>query len=329
MNDPAGSTSAPIRSSGVSRIPLRGRRFGVAASVVAALAVVAAACMPASAPWTSDVPSGRLDDVSLDASGTKLLVRGWAGDRNASGPIRVAVYVNGEMQLPLVLADRSRPDVLAATGAGARSGFDVTLQVPKSSKVQVCAAAVNVGPGDHALLGCLDATPVAKAAPNAPKSTTTTSTTTTTAVPELDCDAELEPGVDLSGCDLSGVDLEGAQLSGATLVGTSFQGARLLDADFSGADLRGADFDYLITNADLGWWSGTTLSGSDFTGADLTGATMRRSALMFVILDSADLTGVDLTDAALVDFSAAGTIWSDTICPDGTVSDEACEPIRP
>ena len=77
--------------------------------------------------------------------------------------------------------------------------------------------------------------------------------------------------------------------------------------DLSKADLSGAN----LVDA--------FLSGSDLGGSNLEGANLRRADLEGAILEGANLTDANLT----------GAIWSNTICPDGSNSDDwdpvACE----
>jgi uncharacterized protein YjbI with pentapeptide repeats len=87
----------------------------------------------------------------------------------------------------------------------------------------------------------------------------------------------------LSGCYLPGANLVGANASGVNLVGTYLAGANLSSANLSQARLQRA----VLTNANL---SGAKLNFANLTGATATGA---------------NLTGVS---------------WVQTICPDGTNS---------
>ena len=76
-------------------------------------------------------------------------------------------------------------------------------------------------------------------------------------------------------------------------------------ANLSGSDLSNAKLRY----ADLAY---TDLSGAYLWYSDLSGAIMRSADLSGAIMTSADLTGADLSNV----------IWSNTICPDGTNSDD-------
>jgi hypothetical protein len=101
-------------------------------------------------------------------------------------------------------------------------------------------------------------------------------------------------GCNLSGSNLSNADLAGANLSGANLNKANLTGANLTDANLSGANLNNAN-----------------LTGANLTDANLSGANLNR----------ANLTGANLTDANLSGANLTGVIWSGTICPDGTNSD--------
>src|SRR5574341_595840 len=73
------------------------------------------------------------------------------------------------------------------------------------------------------------------------------------------------------------------------------------DGDLAGEDLTGVDFTY------------ARLRGTDLTGANLSGANF----------NFADLTGAIFTsDNALRVLQLEGVHWSNTICPDGTNSDD-------
>ena len=96
--------------------------------------------------------------------------------------------------------------------------------------------------------------------------------------------------------------------------------ANLSGSDLSNANLRYADLEYadlsdvLLGNADL---SGVLLGNADLNGAylrdtELSGANLSDADLSGAIMIGADLTGADLSNV----------IWSNTICPDGTNSDD-------
>lgn len=161
---------------------------------------------------------------------------------------------------------------------------------------------------------------------------------------------------DLSGCNLSGqalsgldiryADLSSANLSNAvltdvllesaTLTSTNLEGAvlesvdlgfaNLSNSNLSGATLSGVDlYGVTISNADLSYanLSGCYANNGNFTGSNLLGADLSSASLVNAIL-----TGVNLTEATLLgadlrgnDNNKAGVIWSETVCPDGTMSE--------
>jgi hypothetical protein len=100
-------------------------------------------------------PYGAFDGAERTADG-RLRVHGWDADPNTTAPIPVHVYVRSAAGTTghNLTADRSRPDVERAfPGAGDRRGFDSVVAAP-AGRLEVCAFAINVGPGDHQLLGC-------------------------------------------------------------------------------------------------------------------------------------------------------------------------------
>lgn len=92
---------------------------------------------------------------------------------------------------------------------------------------------------------------------------------------------------------------------------------------------------YSTPTAQFGRWAnftGSDLSLASFNSTDLSYAVFRNATLRGTDLRGADLTGADLTNADLtrewgpnsvLDGTTVltGTIWANTICPDGTNSD--------
>ena len=79
----------------------------------------------------------------------------------------------------------------------------------------------------------------------------------------------------------------------------------------SGANLSGAD----LTNANF---SMAEIDNTNFTGATLTGATFINTEMSHVNFTNANLTGANLE-------GAAGQItWSNTTCPDGSITSTGC-----
>ena len=122
---------------------------------------------------------------------------------------------------------------------------------------------------------------------------------------DSDLEGEDLSGADLAGADLRRSDLREADLSGANLNTTTLRAADLRGADLSGADLSGAD----LQGANL---READLSGANLFGADLEGASLR----------GANLSGANLRTALMTTTGLRDAIWSGTICPDGTNSDQ-------
>jgi hypothetical protein len=110
---------------------------------------------------SGDDPVGYLDLASSPVPG-QVRVRGWAFDPNApTDPLAIRLVVGGRAGAPgastyeLGVATRSRRDVaLEFPEAGPRHGFDTTLPIVRSGRQQICAYALDYGPGEDQLLGC-------------------------------------------------------------------------------------------------------------------------------------------------------------------------------
>ena len=96
------------------------------------------------------------------------------------------------------------------------------------------------------------------------------------------------------------MDLENAQMGNTNLIGANLSNADLEQADMAYADLTNAD----LSNAKLYY---AFLYGANLIGADLSGAYLFAANLQSASLIGADLSGVN---------------WSNTVCPDGTNSDD-------
>jgi uncharacterized protein YjbI with pentapeptide repeats len=153
-------------------------------------------------------------------------------------------------------------------------------------------------------------------------------------------------GADFRGADLRGVHFHGAKLHHADfrqadLRGARFHGAKLRGADFSGARLKGAHFGPSTTTRKganqaqpatpcYPKCSGADLSGANLTGADLSRANLSRAFLLGANLTSANLSGANLNSADLTRANLSGANlsrailyqvwWSNTTCPNGTVT---------
>lgn len=102
-------------------------------------------------------PLGSLDAV--DGATGSVQVRGWALDPDVTTGVAVHVYVDGTSRAA-VPASSVRGDVGAAYPAfGASRGFSATVGGLARGQHQVCAYAVNAGPGStNPLLGCRSVT---------------------------------------------------------------------------------------------------------------------------------------------------------------------------
>ena len=166
---------------------------------------------------------------------------------------------------------------------------------------------------------------------------------------------------DLRKANLRRADLRHADLRGANLQGADLRSANLKYADLRGANLKGTKFQYALpvhgTKAKRGNQTpsclpncvgadlydanlvGANLSGANLTGANLyyasvSGATLVRTNLSYANLIAAgltranlyhaNLTNANLTDANLTGANLIGVFWSNTTCPNGTVTNTGC-----
>jgi hypothetical protein len=145
-------------------------------------------------------------------------------------------------------------------------------------------------------------------------------------------------GKTLQGCNLKGADLDSVNLAGQNLSGANLQGADLQAADLHGADLQGANLQG--ANLDMANLQGANLQGVNLQGAtvnnanlpnaNLSGANLQKvqfeqSNLQGANLSGANLQSDDFTGSTLLNANVKGsnlqkTVWSNTICPDGTNS---------
>ncbi len=105
-------------------------------------------------------PRGHFDGVGSPSPGA-ISVRGWATDPNVrTRSLSIHVYVGGQAGsgaagYDVGAARTYRPDVGAAfPGDGNYHGFDTTITTNQTGTQQVCAYAINAGPGSNVLLGC-------------------------------------------------------------------------------------------------------------------------------------------------------------------------------
>ncbi len=109
-------------------------------------------------------------------------------------------------------------------------------------------------------------------------------------------------------------DLSGAVFDGATTDTGDASKLHFYNCDLSNASFVGVDFEKVN-------FQGCNLTGADFTGANLIGFLQSPLAL------EGDFTNANFTNANLVfrnmtTATLTGAIWSNTICPDGTNSND-------
>ena len=126
---------------------------------------------------------------------------------------------------------------------------------------------------------------------------------------ENHCKAELEPYVDLHGCDLSymylqGKDLQGANLQHANLEGADLSKTNLGKANLKDANLKGANLEKANLNgADL---SKAYLQYANLAGANLQYAKLSNANLFYAELQHINLSGADLSKTYLQYANLAG-----------------------
>ena len=145
-------------------------------------------------------------------------------------------------------------------------------------------------------------------------------------------------GGNLSGVNYSGANLSNQNISSGNLQNTIFNNANLTDANFTsdnaqgasfgganltGANLTSGDFQDVtftianLTDADL---KGDNVQGSNMTKANLTGANLSGGDFQNINFTNANLTGATLDDSNLKGSTMTQVIYSNTICPNGTNS---------
>jgi hypothetical protein len=115
--------------------------------------------------------------------------------------------------------------------------------------------------------------------------------------------------VNLSNANLKGAYLGGAALSNAQLTSANFTNAVFLAAVLAHANLSNSNFTSAVfTNANL-------------TAANLTAAILKSASFGGANLAGANLSRVNLAGATgLTSANLSNAIWSNTECPDGTLS---------
>ena len=112
-----------------------------------------------------------------------------------------------------------------------------------------------------------------------------------------------------NGCNFDSANLAGMVLSDANLANAHLHGTNLTNAQLGLANITSA---YLVD---------ANLTGAHLMGANLTDAIVAGANLTNVNLANANLTGASLQSSNLTGATITGVIWSNTTCPDSTVSD--------
>lgn len=129
-------------------------------------------------------------------------------------------------------------------------------------------------------------------------------------------------GIQLANTNLENTDFSSTSLTGANLTGADLTDANLTDSSLTAADIDGANFSGVsLTGVVSGQITGTPLNlpapwqllNGYLIGPD---ANLVKADLGGVAFNNADLYAADLYQAGLT-----GATWSNTICPDGTNSD--------
>lgn len=137
-------------------------------------------------------------------------------------------------------------------------------------------------------------------------------------------------GANLTGADLYRTNLTSADLSSVNLTDATLKRSELQGTVLAGATLTGVVSGGAITGTPASLPPGWALVGAhvrylvgptaNLTSADFYGANLAGTDLADANLSSANLTFANLTGANLSGANLSGVIWSDTICPDGTNS---------
>lgn len=101
---------------------------------------------------TDSSPLGLIENMQAVPGGVGIW--GWAIDTDTPDPLQIHVYVDGRMAGGY-WANGPRPDLQSRYGLGANHGFSIAVATGVGMH-NVCAYAINVGPGENKTLGCYD-----------------------------------------------------------------------------------------------------------------------------------------------------------------------------
>ena len=125
--------------------------------------------------------------------------------------------------------------------------------------------------------------------------------------------------------DMSNSGLYGSQLDGADLSWTDLSYSNLGDSFLRQSNISNSNLSF--SNLEWAYLMEANLSKSDFTGAYLYASNMQGANLESSVLSGAYVVAINLVDANLLhadlsDLDFNGVSWGNTICPDGTNSDD-------
>lgn len=99
-------------------------------------------------------PFGVLDKLFVDANG-RIRAEGWALDPESTGPVTMAVSIDGATSTPIGPANVSRSNVASSYPAyGAAHGFALDAGALPAGSHLVCINATNIGQGMNTRIGC-------------------------------------------------------------------------------------------------------------------------------------------------------------------------------
>jgi uncharacterized protein YjbI with pentapeptide repeats len=131
--------------------------------------------------------------------------------------------------------------------------------------------------------------------------------------------------------NFDGTNFTASNFSAVVLSFGSFRNANFTNSFWAGTQAPNADFTSAnFSNAVI---EGINILNANFTGANLTGANLSVPDSGMSIIQNTNFTNANFTNANLagLDFDDSirtGVIWNNTICPDGTNSDDnsnSCE----
>lgn len=140
----------------------------------------------------------------------------------------------------------------------------------------------------------------------------------------------------LANTDASGIDLSFRNMAGSNLTNTLLQSASLSRTNFSNSNMTGAALNGV--NADHVNFTGATLTGANlssgsFTSSNFNSAAMSGLAISDMSFAGSSFSGTNLSNASFTNVilngstglntaTLTGVTWSNTYCPDGTLSSD-------